>query len=210
MIKNKRLILTNLLISILLLSSVCYAKPFCALRDPVHEVYSLLPAATSYKSIVHAVDKNARKEILNVLPFTIHSKEIGEHTVYIGLAEEKPLGVVHVRSEPGSWGLLEIAWALDLDGKIIDFRFQRCREDSCSEIKSDKFRQQLSGMALKDLSTLINEDGSELLIGKLDVTSEATKLAASVIRSAMKTIVVTRMIWGKDIESLREPSLVLE
>ena len=208
MTKFKIILLASIFFSIVFPAFLTHAKPFCALRDPVHDVYTLLPTATSYKSIVHSVDKKARGEILNILPFTIHNKEIGKHTLYVGLSGETPLGVVHVRSEPGTWGLLEIAWALDLYGKIIDFRFQRCREDSCDEIKNDRFRNQIVGLGINELSTLINKDGSELQSGKLESISEdAAKLAVSVIRSAMKTIVVTDMIWGEDIKTLIESSI---
>ncbi len=204
--KQNTLFLLSLLITTFFMSAISHAKPFCALRDPVHEVYSLLPTANSYKSIVHLIDKQARKEILETLPFTIHSKEIGQHTVYVGQDAEVPVGVVHVRSEPGNWGLLEIAWALDLDGKIIDFRFQRCREKGCDEIQNEKFRKQLAGMELKDLSALLNEDGS-FKTNKFDVSTDSSELIEAVLRSAMKTIVITDLIWGKDIEALKETSL---
>ncbi len=204
--KQNTLFLLSFLITSFFLSAVSHAKPFCALRDPVHEVYSLLPTANSYKSIVHLIDKQARKEILETLPFTIHSKEIGQHTVYVGQNEEIPIGIVHVRSEPGNWGLLEIAWALDLNGKIMDFRFQRCREKGCDEIQNEKFRKQLTGMALKDLSALLNEDGS-FNTNNLDVSPDLSELAEAVLRSAMKTIVITDLIWGHDINALKETSL---
>ncbi|MFW5450259.1 MAG: hypothetical protein ACKE9I_01570 [Methylophagaceae bacterium] len=203
MLKLKKLFLLSLVIPIIFLSSIAYAKPFCALRDPTVEVYELFPLATSYKSIVHTVGKGTRSKILDILPFTIHAKEIGEHTVYAAFSDERSLGLVHVRSELGSWGLLEIAWAIDLDGNVIDFTFQRCREDGCKEIGSLNFRQQLLGMGLTDLTALMNEDGSELLEGKLMVTPGAMELGASVIRSAMKTLVVTQMVWGDDIEVLK-------
>lgn len=206
MIRFNRLCLLGLLMTSLFASSIAYAKPYCALRDPTTEVYKLFPTATTYKSIVHTVDKATRKQILGVLPFTIHAKEIGEHTVYITFAESSPLGVVHVRSELGSWGLLEIAWAIGLDGKVIDFIFQRCREDGCEEVGGQGFRQQLVGMGVDDLRTLMNEDGSELVEGKLDISPEAMELGASVIRSAMKTLVVTDIVWGEDIDALSASS----
>ena len=54
--------MTRLLSLILLAAALCssvHAQAFCALRDPNRQIYKLFPKATSYRSIVRTVDKDA-------------------------------------------------------------------------------------------------------------------------------------------------------
>ena len=126
-------------------SSTAWAQAYCALRDPVRQVYEMYPGAKSYRSIVRTVAQKHRSIIADQLPFTMHFTELGRHTVYVALDGAKPIGLVHVRSERGQWGLVEVAWATDLDMHIVDFRFQRCRERAVKLLDTEEFRAQLIG-----------------------------------------------------------------
>lgn len=178
-------------------------KPFCSLRDPTQQIFNAFPQATNYKSIVHNIDNQAKKELLSQHDFTIHSKEIGRHTVFFALQDEIPLGLIHVRTESGIWGLTEIVWALDMDLNIIDFNFQRCRGNSCKSIMDSDFKAQLKGKSLGDVLGLLNNSSQNLYNNSADVPVQAKEsLAQAVLRSAVKTIVITDKIWRDDIAEL--------
>jgi hypothetical protein len=178
------------------------AQAYCALRDPVRQVYELYPGATSYRSIVRVVGEDARQAVGERLPIELHFNELGRHTVYVAMKDREFIGLVHVRSERSDWGLVEVAWALSLDLKIMDFVFQRCRNSHRAEIESEQFRNQLRGRDLNDIGSMIRTPGSEIIPGKLRVPAGAEGLAAAVVRCALKTIVVTDIVWRSDLERL--------
>ena len=178
-------------------------KPFCSLRDPTQQIFNVFPQATNYKSVVHNIDNQAKKELLSQHDFTIHSKEIGRHTVFFALQNEIPLGLIHVRTESGIWGLTEIVWALDMDLNIIDFNFQRCRGSSCKSIEDGEFKGQLKGKSLSDVLGLLKASGENLYDNNADAPLLAKEsLAQAVLRSAVKTIIITDKIWREDIAEL--------
>jgi len=178
-------------------------KPFCSLRDPTQQIFEAFPNATNYKSIVHNIDNETKKELLGQLDFTIHSKEIGRHTVFFALKNDIPLGLIHVRTEAGIWGLTEIVWALDMNLNIIDFNFQRCRGSSCKSILNNNFKAQLKGKSLDGVLGLLNSNNQELYNSSADETSVGKEsLSKAILRSAVKTMIITDKIWHEDIAKL--------
>ena len=183
------------------------AQAYCALRDPVRQVYELFPEATSYRSLVRTVDEDARSRTGEALPFTLHFNELGRHTLYVALRGEVPLGVVHVRSEAGRWGLVEIAWALSLDLEVVGFRFQRCRDTARDQIEAGAIAATVVGRGFEGLRALLDEDGDGLsadaepvIAGKTDAVR---RLMITTLRSALKTVAVTDAVWAGDLRHVR-------
>ena len=150
-----------LLLTTMLLSVEAYGVAFCALRDPVQQIKTFYPNYVAYESEVRnikAAQANARLSETG-LPVFLHAKEIGKHTLFYIRGEQDLLGFVHVRSEPGDWGLVEIAWALNPQGEIVDYTFQRCRGGYCAEAESRVFRDYFKGLSTAGLSEFFNEAG---------------------------------------------------
>ena len=180
------------------------AEAYCALRDPVQHIYELYPEADSYRSIVRKVDRSIREVVGERLPFTLHPNELGTHTLYCAMGKDgAPIGLIHVRSEKGEWGLSEIAWSLDFDLRIRDFRFQRCRSRHAKHLEGSEFVDQLRYQDLETLRSFLDEDGDSLRHDDLTVKPGAEELATMVLHSALKTIVVTELVWGEDLQQLR-------
>ncbi len=177
-----------------------YAQAYCALRDPVHQVYEMFPDATSYRSIVRTVGDNAREEVGKRLPFKLHYNELGRHTLYVPVQEDVPLGVVHVRSEESEWGLVEIVWAFNVDLQVVGFRFQRCRDPKRSTVESGAFLAKIKGKGIDQLLAMLPEDGTKSGPRK---HKKAEELASVTLRSALKTMVVTEAVWGQDVRTIQ-------
>jgi len=177
------------------------SEAFCALRDPVRQIYHIYPGADAHRSIVRSVGPKARDEVAGQLPFGLHFNELGKHTLYVAAKEGMPIGLIHVRSEVGRWGLMEIAWALDLDLRVRDFTFQRCRSRQRRKLAAESFRSQLRGKSLTDLKGLLKDEGK--LAKGLRAPRGTEELATALVRSAMKTIVVTQSVWKADLKILR-------
>lgn len=178
-----------------------HSEAYCALRDPVNSIYQLYPNATGYQSIVRTVNQQTREHIITHLPdFNLHFSEMGRHTLYVALQNGQKIGYVHVRSEQSQWGLVEVAWALNLDLSVKDFVFQRARNPSRKYLETTDFKSQFSGRNFNALKTLIKSPFAEFS-SPLFTNSDALKLASVVVQSAMKTVLITKQAWSEDLQT---------
>ncbi|MGB0714406.1 MAG: hypothetical protein ACPGXK_00915 [Phycisphaerae bacterium] len=174
------------------------AQAYCALRDPTKQIYELYPEANAFRSIVRTVGESARQAVSEELSFRLHFNELGRHTLYVATRDHFPLGLVHVRSEKSKWGLVEVCWALDHQLCVVDFEFQRCRSGDCKKLTRSGFRKQLRGLSKRALRNFLADNGKSLRgNASLDIPEGTEELAAIVLRSALKTIVVTENVWMK-------------
>ena len=196
-------IIFALLVCCILGECDAFGQAYCALRDPTKRIYEFYPDATSFKSLVRTVDEGVRQSVSTELPFTIHFNELGRHTLYVPVKQARPLGLVHARSEPGNFGLSEIVWSLTPSLEVKDFAFQRCRSRKRTTIESDEFKRQIIGKDFQQLRMLLTENGNSVAQGQLDVSEEAREMAAIVVRSALKTIAVSRSAWARDLQIIQ-------
>jgi hypothetical protein len=192
-------LLSASLLAPLLLTHNAHAQAFCALRQPHRAQQRLFPESTSLETFTDEVTAEHRAEVKQELNFTLHQAELGLHTLYAvfkgeGAAKEH-IGYLHVRSEEGEWGLIEITWALTPDLKVRDFIFQRCREAARKEVQTPAFKNVLQNKEREALRALLTADGGALSAPVKDLSDEAQPLAYRLIRSALKTIAVTRAVW---------------
>lgn len=188
------------------LSPSLWGQAYCALRDPLSTIQKFSSESSGHRSITEMVGGAARKSVSEHLPFTIHFNEMGKHTLYVVLKEDQPEGLVHARSEKGKWGLVEIVWFLDLDLKIRDFSFQRCRDRSKTALESDAFKAQLRGKSFSEVRKMLNGEGESIVEGEIKVASKAMPLAVTTLRSALKTMHVTKVVWKDHLAKLRAES----
>ena len=194
----------KLLLSLILLmfSLASFAEAFCALRDPLTGIYKLYPQATSYRSIVRTIDQGTREMVrTNLPPNTLHFGELGRHTLYIALQDDKPIGMVHVRSEESKWGLVEVAWAINLDMSVHDFTFQRARSSARHLLEQDSFRRPLIGQNFGSLKKML-VDGTHANPKILSIPKGAEALSSVLLRSGLKTLLLTRLAWKTDLDEI--------
>ncbi len=170
---------------------------FCALRDPVIQIYELFPEADAYRTLVRTIGEDTRRHVVDALPFGLHFAELGFHTVYQAIVDSRPIGLVHARSEVGPWGLVEVVWAFDADLRIRGFRFQRLRGTVSREELERELAPVLGGLDQRALEGLVarREDLPVL-------TPEATEVVDLLVRSALKAIAVTRAGWAPEVSAM--------
>ena len=185
------------------------AQALCSLRDPQRAIYRLFPSANSYRSIVGTVGSQAREHVAERLPFTLHFNELGRHTLYVAYRDTEPLGFVHVRPEAGRWGLVEVAWALDLDLRLRGLEYQRCRDRAKKEIDNQQAETSLQGLDFESLRKLLDEGGQHLKPNALGLSSGARPLGSATVRNALKTIAVTESVWPAEVWRLRAEAMAI-
>ena len=194
--------------TLLLVATPVFSQAYCSLRDPVAGIYKLFPEANNYRSIVETVDQTVRKQVSKRLPpNALHFGELGRHTLYVAMKDKQPLGFVHARSEESRWGLVEIAWGMDLQLKITDYTVQRCRSRSRKAIETLAFREQFFGKGYDDLIGMLNVDGMSMNPSVMMIPPGAEELANVVLRNGLKTLLVTDLVWREDISKIQSTAM---
>jgi hypothetical protein len=202
--KTHLVFFNKVLLSLLLLTLAQWslAEAYCALRDPVAGIYKLYPQATGYRSIVRTIDESTRNQVRTSLPpNTLHFGELGRHTLYVALQDDTPIGLVHVRSEASKWGLVEIAWAINLDLSVHDFAFQRARSSARRLLEAPDFRNQLVGKNYQTMKDLL-KGGTTADPEKLRIPKSSEGLSSVLLRSGLKTLLITRLAWQQDLQKI--------
>ncbi len=183
-----------------LLGQYAHGVAYCSLRDPIAQIGQLFPQKTNQLSIVKSVNTAIRDQVKLALPSNdLHFAELGEHTLYVAMNKSEALGYVHVRSEQSTWGLVEIIWALDKDLKINNFAFQRCRSPKKKIINDDNFKKMFIGKNYQELKEMLSSDGVTANNLLLDKAESAPQLASVILRCAVKTLLITDILWGEEL-----------
>lgn len=199
--KNKiNAVILLLIIEIFTLSTVHAA--FCSLRDPISAIQMIYEQGYQFRSVVTTVTEEDRQSIKQQLPFTIHQSEVGKHTLYVLYKSDKHAGFLQARSEWAKWGLVEIAWAINVDRSIKGFYFQRCRSPECNDNTQQSINAVLKNKTLPQLKRLLSTNGETLSPEGQKAFVIAPQLALLTLRSALKTLVITDISWKKDIEQI--------
>lgn len=178
--------------------------PYCSLRDPSHQVYDMYPTATGYRSVVRDINNATQVAVDKKIPFPLLQGELGQHTLYVPVAGDDPLGYIQIRSELTEWGLAEIVWALNIQREVVDFRFQRCRGHACRSVIEKGLQELIQGLDQSALVALLDEQGQ--LQEPLTATmNEDERMFASVVtRSAIKVIAVIESGWPTTVRELAQ------
>jgi len=199
-------ILSALAVSLVLASGNANAldQAFCALRDPSTEIYALFPTGNSYKSIVRDLsEKEVRDKIAEELGIPLHFSELGKHTLYVVYEDKNPIGLVHARPELGKWGIVEVAWAMDLELNLIDFSFVRCRDKSKKVFQEDvKARALFRGVDIERLRHYMAPGSYAFNKEMLHLEADLHRFADLLLINAVKTLIVTRIAWQEDLVKL--------
>jgi len=183
---------------------------YCSLRDPVMAIRTLYPQSNQYRSLVKTITTEARTNIAQRLPFTLHFNEIGRHTLYVAKQKNTPVGFVHARSELSEWGVIEIAWAITPDFKVHDFYFQRCRSPACNERLRTRLLVDIKNKSVGELLLMLSTDGKSLAPEYFDDYQNDNDLVLSLIRSSLKTIAATEFGWFEEVRSARRLNVVVK
>ena len=164
-------------------------------KDRIQAVY---PESDRFETHARVLEGSRLRAIQALLPKGMQYHERGKRVVYSAYRGSSPLGFLHVRNENGHWGVVQVAWHLNLDLTIRDFTFLRCREPQRVLLESDQFRELLSTHGLEELCLLLDEQG-RIRSEVTDLSSDALPLAETLVISAIKSLAATQIGWSLDL-----------
>lgn len=145
------------LILILIATTSLFAAVGCDLNDPDRDVKRLFPESTGYKTLYLSINKGGGENLLRQIEERLGDKFKGlfetadvPYTIYQIYRGTEPVGYIHGVNQKGQYGGIQVFLALDLEGNIKAFYFQKLTSRYAKQFRDTKFGQQFTGLNLKD------------------------------------------------------------
>ncbi len=129
----------------------------CELDDPDRDVRRIFPEATGYETeyITLAERKGERllAEVERRLGDRVDPVYQGvdvPHAYYTVLKGKEPIGRIHGVNQKGTFGAMQLILATDLEGKILDFYYQRISSPEAKAFRDRAFTRRFVGLTLAD------------------------------------------------------------
>lgn len=139
------------------LAQTSWAAVGCDLNDPDRDVARLFPGSTGFKTHYMSVDKKGGPALLAQIEDRLGEKFQGlyetidvPYTLYEVFQGKEKIGYIHGVNEKGQFGGLQVFLALDLEGVIKTFYFQKLTSKYGKELRDPAFGKQFVGLTLKD------------------------------------------------------------
>jgi len=144
----------------------------CDLNDPDRDVKRLFPDSTGYKTIYVSIAKRGGAELLRRIEDRLGDRFQGlfetadvPFTMYEIYRGDALVGYIHGVNQKGSFGGLQVFLALDLEGTIRSFYFQKLTAKDAKAFRDPAFGRQFEGLSLKDFYGYDVRTGPETAAG---------------------------------------------
>lgn len=191
-------LMSSLILITLFYSSHILGATGCTLNDPDRDVKRLFPKSTGYKTdfIMYkehggeALVKEVEEKLGGKLDPSYESIDVS-FAYYTVLKGKETIGRIHGLNQKGVFGGLQLILATDLDGKILDFFYQRISSPDAKKFKNKDFTKQFAGLTLADFYVHRFKKGSDGdKIGKIESPSkEQVEDFKNTIRGLMKNLI---------------------
>jgi len=178
-----------------------YAAVGCDLNDPDRDVKRLFPGSTGFKTLYVSIAKKGGDELQRRIESRLGDKFTGlfetsdvPYTMYEVYKGADLIGYIHGVNQKGTYGGLQVFLALDLQGVIRGFYFQKLTSRAAKAFRAPAFGAQFVGLSLKDFYAYDVVSGKEDPAGPVsriknpDPASE--KDFRSALRAAKKNLVL--------------------
>jgi hypothetical protein len=156
-LKNKQWIMTGLLLAFMAASLP--AAVGCDLNDPDRDVRRLFPGATGFKTLYVTISQKGGAEMLQRIETRLGDKFKGlyetadvPYTMYQIFKGKELIGYIHGVNQKGEYGGIQVFLALDLQGAIRAFYFQKLTGQYAKMLRADEFGRQFVGLNLDDFA----------------------------------------------------------
>lgn len=137
--------------------SSLFAAVGCDLNDPDRDVKRLFPESTGYKTLYVSIAQRGGEDLLRLVERRLGDSFKGlfetmdvPYTMYQIFRGEELIGYIHGVNQKGQYGGIQVFLALDLEGKIRAFYFQKLTSKQAHALRDSSFGQQFVGLSLQD------------------------------------------------------------
>lgn len=129
----------------------------CELNDPDRDVKRLFPDSTGYKTLYVSISQKGGEALLRRIEERLGDKFKGlfetadvPYTMYQILKGKDVIGYIHGVNQKGQYGGVQVVLALNLEGNIRAFYFQKLTNRFAKLLNDPAFGKQFVGLNLKD------------------------------------------------------------
>ena len=140
-----------------LIVSPLFAAVGCDLNDPDRDVKRLFPESTGYKTLYVSIAQKGGEALLRQVEARLGDRFQGlyetmdvPYTMYQVFRGKEIIGYIHGVNQKGRYGGIQVFLALDLEGTIRAFYFQKLTSQHAKSLRDAKFGEQFIGLSLKD------------------------------------------------------------
>ena len=176
-----------------LASAALYAAVGCDLNDPDRDVKRLFPGSTGYKTLYVSISKKGGGDLLKKIEARLGDKFTGlfetsdvPYTMYEVTKGADLIGYIHGVNQKGTYGGLQVFLALDLEGVIRGFYFQKLTSRAGKAFRDPEFGDQFLGLSLEDFYRYDVVSGREEPPGPISRIKNPAPAAEKDFRAALR------------------------
>ncbi len=136
-----------------------FAAVGCSLDDPDRDVKRLFPESSGYLTKFITLKEIGGQALLSKVEEklgdkfdTVYESLDVPYAYYVILKGKDTVGYIHGVNQKGKFGVLQLVVAVDLQGKIISFYYQRMSSPESANFRKTKFTDQFKGLSLLDFA----------------------------------------------------------
>jgi hypothetical protein len=188
-------------LAVLLALVPLFAAVGCDLNDPDRDVKRLFPESTGYKTIYVSIVRQGGEALLKKIEARLGDNFKGlfetidvPYTMYQIFKGSELIGYIHGVNQKGQYGGVQVFLALDLEGTIRAFYFQKLTNQSAQLLRDPAFGRQFVGLNLLDFDhydvvSRTAEPGSKVAAIK-NPAPEAESDFKAALRGAKKNLIL--------------------
>jgi hypothetical protein len=129
----------------------------CDLNDPDRDVKRLFPESNGYKTVYVSIAQKGGEALLKKIEARLGDTFKGlyetidvPYTMYRVFKGQDLVGYIHGVNQKGEFGGIQVFLALDLEGRIRGFYFQKMTGRYAGTLREAEFGKQFIGLSLPD------------------------------------------------------------
>jgi hypothetical protein len=149
--------LSSGILALVYFGTLVFAAVGCDLNDPDRDVKRLFPESTGYKTIYVSISQKGGEALLHKIEERLGDTFKGlyetmdvPYTMYQIFKGRELIGYIHGVNQKGQFGGIQVFLALDLEGNIRAFYFQKLTNAYAKLLRDPAFGRQFAGLNLKD------------------------------------------------------------
>jgi hypothetical protein len=167
----------------------------CDLNDPDRDVKRLFPESTGYKTLYVSIAKRGGDALLREIERRLGDPFKGlfetadvPYTIYKVTKGDTLIGYIHGVNQKGTYGGLQVFLALDTEGTIRSFYFQKLTSKAAKAFREPGFGKPFEGLSLRDFYAYDVVSGVEAPPGRVSLIRNPVPEAEPDFRAALRAV----------------------